>query len=93
MHGFGMHVGIRYQYWGEGDIAGFGCVCFQEVVGSRSCDLYLGMDDFLGNSEGQGEHWLCIAVLHTWDSCVPLAASATPQMLPVAALLFLLAVG
>lgn len=35
---------------GEGDIVGFGCVCFQEMVGSRSCDLCLGMDDFAGNS-------------------------------------------
>lgn len=50
MHGFGMHVGVRYQYWGEGDIDGFGGVCFQEMVGSRSCDLSLSMDDFSGNS-------------------------------------------
>lgn len=35
---------------GEEDIVGLGCVCFQKMVGSRSCDLSLGMDDFLGKS-------------------------------------------
>lgn len=35
---------------GKEDTVGLGCVCFQKMVGSRSCDLSLGMDDFLGNS-------------------------------------------
>lgn len=35
---------------GEEDIVGLGCVCLQKMVGSRSCDLRLGMDGFLGNS-------------------------------------------
>lgn len=50
MHGFGVHLGVCYQYWGEEDIVGLGCVCLQKMVGSRSCDLSVGMDDFLGNS-------------------------------------------
>lgn len=29
-HGFGMHVGVPYQYGGEEDIAGLGGVCFRK---------------------------------------------------------------
>lgn len=56
----------------------FGCGCFQKMLGSRNCDLSVGMDDFLGNSEiqrrgpEQAQHHLCIAVLHMWDYCMPL---------------------
>lgn len=46
MHGFGVHLGVYYQYWGgEKDIVGLGCVCLQKMVGSS-----VGMDSFLGNS-------------------------------------------
>lgn len=34
----------------EENIVGLGCVCFQKMVGSRSCDPSLGMGDFLANS-------------------------------------------
>lgn len=35
---------------GEEDVVGLGCMCLQKMVGSRSCDLSVGVDDFLGNS-------------------------------------------
>lgn len=54
MHGFGVHLGVGYQCWGrEEGIMEFDCGCFQKMLGSRSCDLSVGMDDFLGNSEIQ----------------------------------------
>lgn len=34
---------------GEEYIVGLGCVYLQGMVGIRSCDLCVGMDDFLGN--------------------------------------------
>lgn len=49
VHGFGVHLGVT-SIGGEEDAVGLGCVCLQKTVGSRSCDLGLGMDDFLENS-------------------------------------------
>lgn len=39
MHGFGAHWVFVTSIGGEEDVVGFGCVCLQKMVESRSCDL------------------------------------------------------
>lgn len=105
VHGFCVHLAVRYQCWGrEEGIVGLGCVYFQKTLGSRSCDLSVGKDDFLGNSEVRTRAGTASALhskaTHVGLFSASLAASRALQAVPVARLLlahagysFLLTVG
>lgn len=68
MHGFRVHLGVCYQYWGrEEGIVGLGCVYFQKMLGSRSCHLMMTSWAIQRRGPEQAQHQLCIARLHTWD--------------------------
>lgn len=50
MHGFGMHVGVCYQYWG-GRGHSWACVCAFRKWWDPEAVICLSMGDFSGDSQ------------------------------------------
>lgn len=90
MHGFGMHVGVRYQYWrGKGTQLGLGVCAFRKWWDPEAVISVLAwMTFFWGIHRRPGR----ALALHSSATLVgplhaSLAASATLRAVPVAGLL------
>lgn len=86
MHGFGVRL-VFVTSIGKGeDVVGLDSVCLQKMVESRSCDLSVGMNDFLGNSQ-ERTRALHSNAAHVGLLHASLAVFRALQAVPVAGLL------